>query len=514
MVSTPVSSRWTWGALVAITLLGAALRFWGIGYGLPNTLARPDEERIVGPAASVARTGSLRPGTTLFYPTLLIYADAIALASWASAGELFGRYESREDFVAREWPALPYRLCRIVSAGFGVLTVPLTFLLARRMWASSAAGLVAALAVATNYLHVRDAHFATVDVAMTFFTTLCLFFAVKAASDDRLGTWLAAGASAGFAASTKYNGALVFVAPLAAALARLRGGRPPIRRIAAAAGVAGAAYAITSPYTVILWRSTVRWLGVTQRLLYGAGEPALFTHLGITLPVGLGWPVCLAALAGIGRCLWRRNVSGLIVLAFTVALFASAASVTMVFPRYLVPIVPPLAVFAAEAVVALAKRSPPLAAGLALVLAAPGAWRSAEFDRLAARPDTRVLAAGWGNTHFPRNARVLVCRGYGAPEFDRRTKLVDCRRDDVPLDWGRYVVTSAHPVLPFDAVSPALVHDLEARGRVVATFDPFTPGSSSRPYFYADDAFYLPFAGLGAVERGGPILTVWDILTP
>jgi hypothetical protein len=499
------------GALAAITVLAAVLRFWGIEYGLPNVLARPDEERIVGPAASVARTGSLQPGTTQFYPSLLIYVDAIVIATWEGVGELTGRYEGREDFVAREWPGLHYRLGRIVSACFGVLSVPATFFLARAVSASTAGGLFAALAVATNYLHVRDSHFATVDVAMTFFATLCLIFAIEASADDRMKTWVAAGLCAGLAASTKYNGALVFLSLVAAALARARAG-DLARRLAAAAAAAVVAYALTSPYTLLRWRSTLRSLGTTRELLYGpAGEPALLTHLRTTLPIGFGWPVCLAALLGLATCLRRRHVPGLVVLAFAVPLFASASSVTMVFPRYLVPLVPPLAVFAAEGALAVARGSRGLALALALLAAAPGAWGSAQFDRLAARADTRLLAAAWAETHLPRNAHVLLCRGYGMPQLERRTKPVDCRRDELPLDWGRYVVTASHPVLSFDVVSAGLQRTLEARGRAVAVFNPFKPGSTERPYFYVDDAFYLPFAGLGAVERGGPILTVWDL---
>lgn len=465
------------------------------------------------------RTGSLHPGTTLFYPSLVIYTDAAVLAAWAVMGQAAGRYQGREDFVAREWPALPYRLCRMVTAVFGVLTVVTTFALASAMFGSASAGLLAALAVATNYLHVRDSHFATVDVPMTFFTTACLLFAVRAAQDGRVATYAAAGLFAGLAASAKYNGAAVILAPFAAALLPASredpGGRARTlaRRLTAAAGAAGLAYALTSPYTLLLWRATLRELSLTRSLLYETvGERAVLTHLRTTFPVGFGWPVCLAALVGVGRAVGRRHPAGLVVLAYSVPLLASVLSVRAVYPRYLVPLVPVLAVFAADAAAALGGRSRRLVAAVAILFAAPGLAHSVQFGRLAAREDTRLLASAWGNLRLPRNARVMVCRGYGMPEFDRRTKPIDCRGEQAPFEWGRYLVTASHPVLGFDGISPRLEATVRARGRLLATFDPFRHGAGDeRPYFYGHDAFYLPFAGLEAVERGGPVLAVWDL---
>ena len=49
---------------------------------------------------------------------------------------------------------------------------------------------------------------------------------------------------------------------------------------------------------------------------------------------------------------------------------------------------------------------------------------------------------------------------------------------------------------------------------LTAVFEPFTSGGESgqpEPYYFAGDAFYLPFTKLGSVERGGPILRIWEI---
>ncbi len=60
--------------LVFVLLVAAALRVWGLDYGLPHPLSRPDEERIVGRAQTIFATGNWHPGS-FFYPSLLFYLD-------------------------------------------------------------------------------------------------------------------------------------------------------------------------------------------------------------------------------------------------------------------------------------------------------------------------------------------------------------------------------------------------------------------------------------------------------
>ncbi len=49
----------------AILFLAAGVRVWGIGYGLPSTYCRPDEDRLIAVALRLSPTGigapQLRP---------------------------------------------------------------------------------------------------------------------------------------------------------------------------------------------------------------------------------------------------------------------------------------------------------------------------------------------------------------------------------------------------------------------------------------------------------------------
>jgi 4-amino-4-deoxy-L-arabinose transferase-like glycosyltransferase len=518
----------TAGALGLVLLLGAGLRLWGMGYGLPHPMARPDEQKLVGRAVVMIGTGDLNP-IEHTYPALLMYLQVAALFLYAKLGQLLGHYGGVKDFLADAaltHPGLHYRICRALSVGFGVATIAATYVLGLRADGRRAVALLAALVVATNYLHVRDSRWGTVDVAMTFFVTLSLVFAVRASEGQRFRDYKWAGAFAGLAAATKYNAGIVLLAAGAAAAAGVarRGIAPKdaARRFAVAGLTTVLLFTLATPYSVRDWYAT--WEGFTTAvgMLYDvAGERAGWVHLRVTFPHGFGWPVFLAALAGAGRAAWTRNDRALVLVTFVVLMFASMATVRWVFPRYLVPFVPPLAVLAAQATSALVDLSrPALAAAAALVLAGPGLLSSIQFDRVAARPDTRVLAAEWVGAHVPAGSAVLVCDNYGAPVVNAdprrgpafRVRLIDCGSGQLEGAEGAYLVASEHPQMPgFASVDARLRRSLDDRARRLAEFNPFRDGATAKPYFYRGDAFFLPFTGLPAMERGGPVVTVWAL---
>ena len=499
-----------------------------MSYGLPHPMARPDEQKLVGRALGMIGTGDLNP-IEHTYPALLMYVQAAALLLYAKLGQLFGHYGGVKDFLTdavATHPGLHYRIGRALSIAFGVATVAATYVLGLRVDGRRAVALLAALVVATNYLHVRDSRWGTVDVTMTFFVTVSLIFAVQASESQRFRDYQAAGAFAGLAAATKYNAGIVLLASAAAAIAGVSRRRTApadaARRFAVAALTTVLLFTLATPYSVRDWYATWEGFTVAVGMLYDVvGERAGWVHLRVTFPYGFGWPVCLAALLGAGHAVWKRDRRTLVLVAFIVLMFASMATVRWVFPRYLLPFVPPLAVLAAQAIATVLDLSRPLlAAAAAVALAGPGIWSSIEFDRVAARPDTRVLAAEWVGANVPRGSAILVCDNYGSPVLGAdghggpafRVHLIDCTPGPVAAADASYLVTSDHPQMPwFASVDPRLQRYLDEHARRLAVFDPFRGGASATPYFYRGDAFFLPFTGLRAMERGGPVVTVWAL---
>src|SRR5262245_29024178 len=137
--------------LLAVTAVGAALRFRGLEFGLPFAM-RPDEGIYQAAVRTMARDGSPDPAT-FAYGGLAHYLLYVVLAA---AHALTGGTLSFEEFLATTERIAP--LQRALSAVLSTATIPATYLLGRRL-AGDGAGLLAAFLQATAFLPVRDAHF-------------------------------------------------------------------------------------------------------------------------------------------------------------------------------------------------------------------------------------------------------------------------------------------------------------------------------------------------------------------
>src|SRR5205809_4079529 len=142
---------------------GAALRFWGIRFGLPHDFARPDEEKLIGPALHILQ-GDPNPHFFL-YPTLFIYAMSAADAVVFGLERLAGLTASRASFAAQSItdPSILHLTARVLAAAAGVATIPVLYSAVRHI-SSARAALVASVFLAGAFLHVRDSHFGVTDV--------------------------------------------------------------------------------------------------------------------------------------------------------------------------------------------------------------------------------------------------------------------------------------------------------------------------------------------------------------
>ncbi|HXV61509.1 MAG TPA: glycosyltransferase family 39 protein [Vicinamibacteria bacterium] len=514
-------------ALGLIGALALGLRLWGMDYGLPHPTSRPDEERIVGRAQTIFATGEWHPGS-FYYPSLLYYVNTVALYGYYGAKKLVGDYERPFDFlfdIAVTRPGLHYRVSRLVSVLAGVGTALATYALGLAAYRRRSAALLAGLAVAVCHVHVRDSHFATVDIPVTLFVTLSLVFAARLLETASSRHAALAGLCAGLAASTKYNGGLV-AAAIAVALWRVRA---PMSRWICAGLAAMLAFALTSPYVVLRFAAFRNDMSFLQDFLYGSSESpiALWTHLRTTLPAGLGFGLFLASGVGAAVAVKRRNDADVVLLSFLVPFFLIISSVRITFPRYVLPLVPVLTILASDVVASLIARVPRRGRALAwtvavVALIAPSLSSSLAFDRIAARWDTRVEAARFIAATTPPQTRILLCGGYGAPPVNEdrrrppayRVEVIDCLSEPplAAFNQARLLVTHEHRELSaFSRVAPELLEWLEAHAENVASFDPYRRESQAMPFFFGSDAFYIPYAGFEAVVRGGPLVRVWEL---
>ena len=251
-----LSPRATVILVSAALAIAALVRYWGIDFGLPHTRSRPDEEFLID-SAHLFMQGRLEPNF-YNYPPLYSYGLTVWYFVYYVWGFITGVFESPVD-VAASWHSRwePFfLLSRMQSAALGTATVLVLYRMGLRLFNRETA-VVAAFLLALAFLHARDSHFGTADVAMTLMLMLSIHFLIRAHLQPVGYAYVWAGALGGLAMATKYNAALLFV-PLAADLVlhvvKSRGARVKAafdRRIVFFAVPFALAFLVAAPYTLL-----------------------------------------------------------------------------------------------------------------------------------------------------------------------------------------------------------------------------------------------------------------------
>ena len=205
--SLPRTIGWT-GVALAVILAGAAvLRLKGLSWGLPYGYQDPDEHVVLLHAFRVAG-GHLNP-QFFYYPSLIFYliGGATWVASWFHGAHGVS-FLSPASFVTDPTPY--YLIGRTVVVACGVASVYLIYRLGKEAF-SRPVGLLAAIFLAVEPLHVRYSHLAVTDVPATMFGLLALLFFLRAARLGSARSLLYGALAAGLATGTKYNLGMLFV---------------------------------------------------------------------------------------------------------------------------------------------------------------------------------------------------------------------------------------------------------------------------------------------------------------
>lgn len=402
--------------LSAVLATAAILRFWEIGHGIPYAVS-VDEPEIVERAFMMMKSGGLHPHF-FDYPGLTIYLQLAVSVLRFIVGAITGAWTSLDQATAGSF----YLWGRIVTASFGVATVMLVYQIGMR-WGGRHALLAAGL-MAVMPLHVRYSHYVLTDIPLTFFVTLTLLLSLAAHEKNRMGAFALAGAAAGLAAATKYNGGLALMMPLLACWMTVPARPSRLACSLAAIAACAGAFLLAAPYTVLdlpaFLNSFARLSGEYRNGTVVDSIPLTYLkHLRSTM----GWPALLLAGGGLvlgvvrlvrgpGRVRWALGV------AFPMAHFAMITQQQIVYGRYLLPMVPALCVLAAAAVVSGVSllrryeipRAPrtALIAGLTIAALLPPALQAIAWNRMVAKTSTVDLAYRWLETNVPPRSFVVV----------------------------------------------------------------------------------------------------------
>ncbi|MEE8389353.1 MAG: glycosyltransferase family 39 protein, partial [Anaerolineae bacterium] len=471
----------------------------------------PDERYVVGVAESLRWPDRLNPfdvAPDFAYGHLPLYLLALT-----------GKLAHGVD---------PLLVGRVLAALFDLGTVVMTFALGRQIYGENI-GLLAAAFVAVMVLHVQQAHFTTADAPLAFFVLGSLLFAVRLAERGRpLDAWLA-GVWAGLAMGTKSSAALL-VLPLGAAL--LSGPAPAwksrrwaLRRGLECGAAALATFALTNPFALLefstFWRnveeqSSIVWgvLDVPYTRQFHGTWPYLYPIVQ-QLRWGMGWPLGLLAFGGLAYAVWRAvrespRQAEWVLLAWVVPGFAFVGALYVKFPRYLLPLTPLLALYAACLLATLHQHSRRLASFLTYISLIYTFFHCLAFVSLYRSPHPWQVASEWFTDHAPQGAVVAIeqwdhplpldAAGYDVrelPLFDEDTG------DDALEKWAEITTVMAEA----DYVIVA-----SRRGYATLARWPERYPLTARYYrrLFGGELSFEPVACFGRYPRLGPLAIVDD----
>jgi dolichyl-phosphate-mannose-protein mannosyltransferase len=448
---TLTRTRAAW-LLAAITAIGACFRFYNLAWGAPYYHFHIDEHFVLGPADSMHR--SMREAVEwpkfFMYSPLLMYLVKILRSGYEAVAHPLNLSVPADAVIYTV-------LGRSISAAFGTLTIPVVYLIARRI-AGRGAGLIAAALLACSVIHLRDSHFATTDVSLTLCCALALLASLRIVEKSDLASLVAAGLALGAAVLFKYPGAFVL-------------------------GVIGFAYLLAPgrPLSVQPIGAWIRWaLRGTIPIVVGVATFFLLDPLvlqyhekfkidlqtwvidpitGVTKPIwlaqfadvttptvywftnliwwGMGPALEIAGLAGIVWLIVRRDRMAFVAATYPILYYLGAApNNSAPVARYVIPLCPALAIAAAVLLADWSRRARTAAIGriaAALVVGATAVYAAA-YMNVFRQPDARLAASKWLLQRIPQNSRILVEPSHNTPPMGSYFTSPDFYKDYVM--WG------------------------------------------------------------------------------
>lgn len=428
-------------AFVLVLCVAVVLRAYGLSFGLPF-LYDFDEPTFSDRAVLMLQTGDLNPHWFGHPGTTLIYLLAAAYGGYGLIGLAVGWFASWSDVIAHYWfePSHFYLVGRGVIAAFGILTVVLTYAVARRLtdrWTALLAMTIVALAP----LSVEFSRIIRPDSQLAVIVLGCLWFSMAYAEQGRMRDLLLAGAILGVGVATKYPA--LSLTPIVCLAWLLWAGwsfsawiRHAPRLIAAGVASVVAAF-VASPFLFLDIRTAINDVVMEgERYHLSATSDGYFStlqwYVGTILTPSLTIAGLLLALFGLFLMVrsWRR--SGLLLCAYAVMLLLVLSGMRLRWDRWALPLIPLIAILAAFGFsnlirMMIAPRSSRL--GMAMVAALVCAWlsipaaRSVERARGLATDYTVSLAWKWVMENVEPGAVLLGERYTPQLPRDRYTVL-------------------------------------------------------------------------------------------
>lgn len=409
--------------LPIIVLSAFLLRIWGI-WNIENQ----DEYNEVFEALRVS-SGQLNfeRWVKRFYLYILSFAYGVYyLIGWA-----FQIFQSPIDFatkIVRDMEPL-FLIGRSISALFGTASVFMTYLIGKSLFKPSI-GLIASLFFSLNVINIQSSHYATVDATLCLTVLISFYFIAQLIMKNRNYTvyYLLAGLFSGIAFQTKAP-AIILLIPFLLSHIYRSAGKKAFQYIYskdlcyyAFSFLLG--MTIGNPAILFAPQKYLKSLIGLSKVFTTAINVMPSEHIGfIAYPSyflkGLGLLFVLLVLYALFKAFLSRKPEELLLLSFIIPFFVLiGASKFMVFPRYMVPIMPLLYILCARYLTQVLKSLPikphlsnALLIGCCFVVLIHPFRNVVKYEMSVSGKDTKILAKVWIEKNIPFESKILMDSG-------------------------------------------------------------------------------------------------------
>jgi 4-amino-4-deoxy-L-arabinose transferase-like glycosyltransferase len=440
--------------LVAIVVAGAVLRFYNLRWGAPYFHFHIDEHFVFSGADMLARSAKEAAESPKFFMYSPLPMYMLIVVRWIY--ETVARHPLVLNVPHDEVVLMV--LGRMISAAISTATIGAAWSVTQRI-GGKRAGLLGAALTAFGVLHLRESHFFTVDIPMTFFSVVTLYALLPIVEKGL--SWqrdLAVGAAFGAALLCKFTA--IFLAPVIG-LAYVLAGPAIETRIsmlltrgvrACVPGILAVGFFLAADPLPIQYYPKFRqdiqdwvtapltglWKPIWTAQFADVSSPHLYWFTNI-LWWGLGPAFEVVGLAGVVWLFARRDRRAAVAGAFVLAYFIVAGRTVTPFARYGVPLVPALGIAGGVFLSDLIGRPRWRRIGLALAaltLATTAAYAAAYMHVFAA-PDARLAASNYVLHRVPAGASVLIEPSQNLVPFGSYLDHPDFNHDYMPRDPQR-----------------------------------------------------------------------------
>ena len=432
--------RWSFCTYLFCTclLLGGALRFVGLerggsdfvlaeerGAGVAEAFYafHPDERMVI--ESALAPVDGFKPPLTV-YGLLPLYLLRGTLEICA----LVGGWETLNLDAPQDVRRI-YHVARVLAALYSIGVLGVVWILGRRYFGERQA-ILGVICVSFAAGAIQQAHFYIVDGPFVLLSTAGMWATLRALEGETRRWYVAAGLLIGLTGAVRLNGLLLGVVLLVGYMVcsdeswRHRWHRLWHANLWVAGLVSALTLVVLEPYLVMdsswMWRSdSLTDFGLAVKVVRGEllqlwlladwhTTPYVhhWTHLW---PLAVGWPLTIFFLGALGYVGWRRNGRHLLILLWCILYFGIVGGLVAKSVRYIIPLLPFLALFAGALLVRLWDERRWVGAVATGVVVGYTIVYGVAFAGVYAVEDSRIRAGRWIEDNLPPGSAIAVERG-------------------------------------------------------------------------------------------------------